>query len=228
MHSLRLVSLTGLVALTHGNQLSGGKHRFAARQDNDYGYAYGLAWPKFLVPTGKYVDRPSMYSSDLSIGTSSGTIAGTISASGTTSVPYGNSTASLSATAYSTGSVYTSRDPNMTSLTVSGTPSPSSNATVTSNFITGTSYGTVSGSPLSTSNITDPRKSYSKHGPYPFPTSKKAFLPSGSGVSQTIASATNATSPTATDPSASRVYPTRGPYTRRSSLKPYSILRVLS
>ena len=226
MYTARLAYLTGFLALVHGDALLDGKHRVAARQ-GDYGYGY--PFPPFPVSTSPGSDPTTTSTFSLSTGASSGSAPGTISASGTTSGPYGNITKSLSGTAYSTGSpTYTSNDPNTTSTTVSGQPLPSYNAS-TSSSKSGdpTSYGTISATPVTASNATDPGYPYPTHGPYPFSSSRKSYDPSrtvGTGIS-TVA---NFTSLAPTDPSASRVYPTHGPYTRTSSLPPYSYSKSLT
>ncbi len=226
MYALKLACLTGFVALVHGDPLPGSRHRFAARQGDGYGYGFGFPFPPFPVSTGTSGDPTGTGTPNLSTGLPSGTSVGTIGASGTTA-PYGNYTPSLSGTVYSTGSLLsTSIDPNATSITASGKPFPSSNATTIAS-ISGfpTSYGTVSATPTSASNVTDPGYTYPTHGPYPFPISKRSYLPSGTvgtGISQSATGIYNFTTVTATDPSASRLYPTHGPYTRPSSLKPYS------
>ena len=155
--------------------------RLEANTFAGHAYGYGL--------TGT---SPSPFPTGVS-GTDPGTIVPP------TSAPYGNySTSSYfpSGTApYSTGISSTGGDPYST--TISGSPTPSVNAT---------SYGTVSGGPYKTYNSSDPGYPtyYPTHGPYPlpssypYPTSYPTSYPSG-----TISTAVSTGDPSASGTAAS-------------------------
>ena len=221
----RLVCFTSLANFALGDPMLEGRRQIRPRQGG-YGYGYGWPFPPFPVSASTSGDPTATETASLSTGSISGTAAGTISASGLTSVPYGNFTTSLSGTAYSTGGItYTFNDPNANSVTVSGRPSPSSNATTGSTSSYTVSSATISANSVTASNITDPGYPYPTHGPYPFPTYKKPTLLTGTlgtSLSQSATGVANLTSVSPTDPSPSRPYPTHGPYTRSWSLSPYS------
>ncbi|KAL6714690.1 hypothetical protein ACLMJK_008115 [Lecanora helva] len=222
MYTLGLVCLATLFSVVLGDPVRGPKPKRAAHHKSHH-HGYGYPFPPFPWFPSPSEDPSVTPTSFLSTGSITDPTSYPISASATTTGPYGNSTTILTGTAPgSGGSAYTSYDPNATSITASGQPSPSANATTDPFRSNPTTYGTVSAAPVTASNITDPGYPYPTHGPYPFPTSRKSYDPSGTagtGISLT-ATGINVTSLTS-DPLASRPSPTHGPYTRSSGLVPY-------
>ena len=218
MYTLALICLADWIALITGEPLPGGEHRIVARRG---GHGHRSGFPPFPISTGTNGDPGPTTAFVSSTG---GAVTGTISVSGTASALYGNYSVSISGVASSTENpTYKSGDPSAPVTTASGKPLSTFKVNTTTS-ISGdpTSYGTVSASAVTQSNITDPGYSSGTRGPYPFPTSKFPYSAPSTGISQSATSIANATSAFPTDPTASRIYPSRGPYTLPSSLPPYS------